>query len=70
MFSHPASVERVVRDLREDILRGRLRSGDRLASERDLAERIGVNRGAVREACELIMQAQGTWASQIGAYLS
>jgi 3-deoxy-D-manno-octulosonate 8-phosphate phosphatase (KDO 8-P phosphatase) len=27
-------------------------------------------RGAVREACELIMQAQGTWESQIGAYLA
>ena len=26
--------------------------------------------GAVREACELIMQAQGTWDSQIGAYLA
>ena len=27
-------------------------------------------RGAVREACELIMRAQGTWTSQIGAYLA
>ena len=32
--------------------------------------RTSGGRGAVREACELIMQAQGTWASQIGAYLS
>ena len=27
-------------------------------------------RGAVREACELIMRAQGTWHSQIGGYLA
>ncbi len=26
--------------------------------------------GAVREACQLIMQAQGTWELQVGAYLS
>ncbi|UCD68220.1 MAG: HAD hydrolase family protein [Betaproteobacteria bacterium] len=32
--------------------------------------RTGGGRGAVREACELIMQAQGTWESQIGAYLA
>jgi 3-deoxy-D-manno-octulosonate 8-phosphate phosphatase (KDO 8-P phosphatase) len=27
-------------------------------------------KGAVREACELIMQAQGTWQTQVGPYLS
>ena len=27
-------------------------------------------RGAVREACELIMQAQGTWETQVDPYLS
>lgn len=27
-------------------------------------------RGAVREACELIMRAQGTWQGQIGSYLA
>ena len=32
--------------------------------------RTSGGRGAVREACELIMQAQGTWESQIGAYLA
>ena len=56
MLSLPASVERVVRDLRDDILRGRLRTGDRLPSERDLAERIGVNRGAVREGLRALAQ--------------
>jgi 3-deoxy-D-manno-octulosonate 8-phosphate phosphatase (KDO 8-P phosphatase) len=28
----------------------------------------GAGRGAAREACELIMRAQGTWASQIALY--
>ncbi len=27
-------------------------------------------KGAVREACELIMQAQGTWQAQVSAYLA
>ena len=30
--------------------------------------RAGAGRGAVREACELIMRAQGTWASQLALY--
>ncbi len=56
MLTLPASVERVARDLREDILRGRLQTGDRLPSERDLAERTGVNRGAVREGLRALAQ--------------
>jgi len=32
--------------------------------------RSSAGKGAVREACELIMQAQGTWESRIGAFLS
>ncbi len=56
MLDLPASVEKVVRHLREDILRGRLRAGERLPSERELAERIGVNRGAVREARRTLAQ--------------
>jgi 3-deoxy-D-manno-octulosonate 8-phosphate phosphatase (KDO 8-P phosphatase) len=31
--------------------------------------RLGGGRGAVREACELIMQAQGTFDAQLAAYL-
>ena len=30
----------------------------------------GAGKGAVREACEFIMQAQGTWEAQIGGYTS
>ncbi len=56
MLSLPTAVERVVRDLRDDILRGRLRTGDRLPSERDLAESAGVNRGAVREGLRALAQ--------------
>ena len=52
----PDSVERVAREIREDILRQRYRPGDRLPSERELAERLKVNRGAVREAFRALAQ--------------
>ncbi len=52
----PGSVERVVSSLRGDILRRRYRAGDRLPSERELAERLVVNRGAVREAFRVLTQ--------------
>ncbi len=56
MSGLPDSVERVASALREDILRRRVRPGERLPSERDLAERLGVNRGAVREALRVLEQ--------------
>jgi GntR family transcriptional repressor for pyruvate dehydrogenase complex len=40
----------IAAELRDEILRGRYRCGERLPSERDLVERFGVHRGAVREA--------------------
>jgi GntR family transcriptional repressor for pyruvate dehydrogenase complex len=40
----------IAAELRDEILRGQYRRGERLPSERDLAERFGVHRGAVREA--------------------
>lgn len=52
----PESVDRVARELREDILRRRYHPGDRLPSERELAERLHVNRGAVREALRSLAQ--------------
>lgn len=52
----PDSVERVASSLREDILRKRVRPGERLPSERELSERLGVNRGAVREALRVLEQ--------------
>jgi len=48
--------ERVAGELRDEILRGRFRAGERLPSERDLAERFGVHRGAVREALRKLEQ--------------
>ena len=56
MSSLPGSVERVANALRDDILGRRVRPGERLASERELAERLGVNRGAVREALRVLEQ--------------
>lgn len=48
--------ERVAAELRDEILRGRFREGERLPSERDLALRFGVHRGAVREAIKKLEQ--------------
>ena len=42
--------------LRDDILRGQDRCGERLPSERDLAERFGVHRSTVREAFKRLEQ--------------
>jgi DNA-binding FadR family transcriptional regulator len=47
----PASrADSIADELREQILTGRFRPGDRLPSERDLALRTGANRSSVREA--------------------
>lgn len=48
----------VVSQIRDMIARGQLRSGDRLPSERVLAERLDVGRPTVREAMR-IMESQG-----------
>jgi GntR family transcriptional repressor for pyruvate dehydrogenase complex len=48
--------ETIVRELRDDILGARYRPGERLPSERDLAARIGANRGSVREALKRLEQ--------------
>ena len=52
----PSAVDRVVTQLRDDILGGRYRATDRLPSERELSERLGVNRGAVREGMRTLAQ--------------
>ena len=51
--SRPAEIAHALRD---DILRGRYRSGERLPSERDLAAQTGANRGSVREALKKLEQ--------------
>ena len=55
MKSTPLS-DHISGQLREEILRGRYRSGERLPSERDLAQRFDVHRGAVREALKKLEQ--------------
>ncbi len=58
-FGHGAKVsgertraDELAAELREEILRGRWRAGDRLPSERELAARHGVNRLCAREALQ------------------
>lgn len=46
--------ENIVRFLTEEIETGRLRPGDRLKPERDLAAELGVSRGSVREALKAL----------------
>jgi GntR family transcriptional repressor for pyruvate dehydrogenase complex len=48
--------EEIADVLREDILKGQYRAGERLPSERDLASRFAANRGAVREALKKLEQ--------------
>ena len=51
-----AQHEVIANSLTRDILSGRYRAGERLPSERDLATRFQVNRGAVREAVKTLQQ--------------
>jgi GntR family transcriptional repressor for pyruvate dehydrogenase complex len=46
----PARSDRVFEQLRHQILTGAILAGERLPNERELATRLGVNRGSVREA--------------------
>ena len=48
--------DRIARDLRSDILNGRYQAGDRLPSERELAQKFAVQRGPVREALRKVEQ--------------
>ena len=50
------TAESVIGSLRDAILRGAYRPGERLESERKLAERFGVSRGSVREALKQLDQ--------------
>lgn len=48
--------EEIANVLRDEILLGQYRVGERLPSERDLAARFSVNRGSVREAIKILVQ--------------
>jgi GntR family transcriptional repressor for pyruvate dehydrogenase complex len=56
----------VVRQIEELILRGILRPGERLPSERDLADKLGVSRPSLREAISELAEA-GLLASKAGS---
>ncbi|HBS51330.1 MAG TPA: GntR family transcriptional regulator [Rhodobacteraceae bacterium] len=64
---HPEKLSTsVVRQIEELILRGILRPGERLPSERELSERLGVSRPSLRDAVAEL-QAQGLLASRAGS---
>jgi len=65
-MSSPNSVSHeIAATLRNEILRGQYRVGERLPSERDLSVRFNVSRGAVREALSQLEQ-QGITETQPG----
>lgn len=48
--------EQIVQQIEESILQGTLKPGDQLPAERDLAQRFGVSRTAVREAVKALRE--------------
>ena len=58
--------EEVILQLEQAILDGRLRPGDRLPPERELAERMGVSRASVREALR-VLDSLGVLSARRGA---
>jgi DNA-binding FadR family transcriptional regulator len=51
-----SKAEEIASELRDEILLGQYRAGERLPSERDLAARFSANRGAIREALKILEQ--------------
>jgi len=56
MATAPSLTESIAARLRNEILGGTYKAGERLPAERDLASRLGVNRGSVREALKKLEQ--------------
>lgn len=52
--STPRRTQLAADRIRDDILSGTYQAGERLPGERDMAARLGVNRGAVREALKTL----------------
>lgn len=63
--SRPRTYELVLDRIEEQIVAGRLRVGDRLPGERDLAVQLGVSRSSIREAVR-ILEAQGVVTAAVG----
>src|SRR5262245_62658441 len=59
--------EAIVEQIKNLIRTDRLRPGDRLPSERDLGERMGVSRVTVREALR-VLEASGLVQIRVGAH--
>lgn len=57
--------EQVARQIRQQILEGRLVPGDRLPPERELARQFGVSRVSIRQALTLLM-AEGLIENRVG----
>ncbi|MDI6825111.1 MAG: GntR family transcriptional regulator [Bacillota bacterium] len=62
--------EAIVEQLRERIIRGVLKEGDRLPPERELAEMFGVGRASVREAMRALMAMGLIRRGRDGTYVS
>jgi DNA-binding FadR family transcriptional regulator len=58
--------EQVLTQIQEKILRGRLRVGDRLPSEREFVEALGVSRSSVREALR-VLESMGIVDAHVGS---
>jgi DNA-binding FadR family transcriptional regulator len=61
----PRRAERAADQIRDEILRGAWRPGERLPGERDMAAALGVHRGTVREAL-IALEHQGLVSTQPG----
>src|SRR5229473_6777701 len=48
--------EQIVQQIEESVLNGSLKPGDQLPAERELAQRLGVSRTAVREAVKALRE--------------
>src|ERR1700678_1765953 len=48
--------EQIVQQIEESVLNGSLKPGDQLPAERELAQRLGVSRTAVREAVKTLRE--------------
>ena len=53
MIEFNSRVDKIAKDLQEQIAQGKLKPGERLASERSLCSLFGVGRTTIREALKI-----------------
>ncbi len=63
----PRAFEEITAQLRQRVIHGQLKPGDRLPAERDLAIKLGVSRNSVREALR-VLETAGVLRLQKGAH--